>query len=128
MMGNRWKAGALLVAAALAGGATGAVVTARVLHPGPGGGEDRRGHRMAGYVKLLDKSLRLSSAQEDSVRAILTRHRGEMDAIWHEVEPRYETLRAVIRSEIRQQLAPDQAGKYDDLTARLDRERRANHE
>lgn len=128
MMANRWKAGALLVAAALAGGATGAVVTARVLHPSTGGGEDRRGHRMAGYVKLLDKSLRLSSAQEDSVRAILTRHRDEMDAIWHAVEPRYETLRATIRSEIRQQLAPDQAGKYDDLTARLDRERRANHE
>jgi Spy/CpxP family protein refolding chaperone len=128
MMANRWKAGALLVAAALAGGATGAVVTARVLQPGAAGGDDRRGHRMEGYVKLLDKSLRLNPAQEDSVRAILTRHRDEMNAIWHDVEPRYETLRAVIRSEIRQQLAADQAGEYDSLTARLDRERRADHE
>lgn len=127
-MANRWKAAALLVAAALAGGATGAVVTARVLQGGSGGADDRRGHRMEGYVKLLDKSLRLSPAQEDSVRAILTRHREEMNAIWHDVEPRYETLRAAIRSEIRQQLAADQASEYDTLTARLDRERRANHE
>jgi len=124
MITNRWKAGALLIAAVLAGAAAGSLLTVRLLGPGPLGGWERRGHSVEGYVKLLDKSFRLNPGPEDSVRAILTRHRSEMDAIWHEVEPRYETLRTAIRSEIRLQLGPEQATKYDDLTARLDRERR----
>ena len=66
----------------------------------------------------------LSGTQRDSVRAILEHHRGDMDAIWREVAPRYETMRSQIRSEIPHSAYSEQQKKYADLTSRLDQERR----
>jgi heavy-metal resistance protein len=122
MIRSTWKALILLLAAFLVGAAVGGAVTSRVSHRNPWEGKPR--DRMEGYLRLLGENLDLSSAQRDSVRAILERHRGDMDAIWQEVAPRYETMRSQIRSEIRTQLTPDQQRKYGDLTARLDQERR----
>ena len=122
MMRSTWKAGILLLAAFVLGAAVGGAVTARVSHRTLWEGKPR--DRMEGYLRLLGESLDLSSAQRDSVRAILDRHRGDMDAIWQEVAPRYETMRSQIRSEIRTQLNPEQQRKYADLTSRLDQERR----
>jgi len=122
MIRSTWKAVILLLAAFVLGAAVGGAVTSRVSHRGPWEGKPR--DRMEGYLRLLDENLDLSSAQRDSVRAILESHRGDMDAIWQEVAPRYETMRSQIRSEIRTQLTPEQQRKYADLTARLDQERR----
>ena len=122
MIRSTWKAGILLLAAFVLGAAVGGAVTARVSHHSFWEGKPR--DRMEGYLRLLGENLDLSSAQRDSVRAILDRHRGDMDAIWQEVAPRYETMRSQIRSEIRTQLTPEQQRKYADLTARLDQERR----
>jgi hypothetical protein len=122
MMRSTWKAGILLLAAFVLGAAVGGAVTARVSHQTLW--EGKPPDRMEGYLRLLGESLDLSSAQRDSVRAILERHRGDMDAIWQEVAPRYETMRSQIRSEIRTQLNPEQQRKYTDLTSRLDQERR----
>jgi hypothetical protein len=58
------------------------------------------------------------------VRAILQRREGSMDSILAEMRPRIEAARAVIRSEISTQLTPEQARRYQDLTARLDAERK----
>ena len=122
MIRSTWKAGILLLAAFVLGAAVGGAVTARVSHHSFWEGKPR--DRMEGYLRLLGENLDLSSAQRDSVRGILERHRGDMDAIWQEVAPRYETMRSQIRSEIRTQLTPEQQRKYADLTARLDQERR----
>ena len=122
MIRSTWKAGILLLAAFVLGAAVGGAVTARVSHQSSWEGKPR--DRMEGYLRLLGENLDLSGAQRDSVRVILERHRGDMDAIWQEVAPRYETMRSQIRSEIRTQLTPEQQRKYADLTARLDQERR----
>jgi hypothetical protein len=122
MIRSTWKAVILLLAAFVLGAAVGGAVTSRVSHRNPWEGKPR--DRMEGYLRLLGENLDLNSAQRDSVRAILDRHRGDMDAIWQEVAPRYETMRSQIRSEIRTQLTPEQQRKYADLTARLDQERR----
>jgi hypothetical protein len=122
MIRSTWKAGILLLAAFVLGAAVGGAVTARVSHRSSW--EDKPRDRMEGYLRLLGENLDLSSAQRDSVRGILERHRGDMDAIWQEVAPRYETMRSQIRSEIRTQLTPEQQRKYADLTSRLDQERR----
>jgi Spy/CpxP family protein refolding chaperone len=120
MLTSTWKAVALLALAAAAGAAAGSVVTAWA------GRESREGHgRGYGwYVGLLDRELDLSDAQRDSVRAILQRREGSMDSILAEMRPRIEAARAVIRSEISTQLTPEQARRYQDLTARLDAERK----
>lgn len=120
-MRSTWKAGTLLLAAFVLGGVVGGAITARASHRPPW--EGRSGDRAEGYLRLLDGSLRLRDPQRDSIRAILDRHRGDMDAIWQEVAPRYETMRSQIRSEIRTQLDSVQLKKYAELTARLDEER-----
>jgi len=79
----------------------------------------------AGMVELLTKELNLSTAQQDSVRAVFRRHRAQMEAIWRSVHPRYDSLRAVFESEINAQLTPDQQRRHHELLERLGRERRA---
>ena len=76
MIRSTWKAGILLLAAFILGGAVGGAVTARVAHHSFWEGKPR--DRMEGYLRLLGENLDLSSAQRDSVRAILERHRGDM--------------------------------------------------
>ncbi|PYO85721.1 MAG: hypothetical protein DMD68_02990, partial [Gemmatimonadetes bacterium] len=80
MMFNQSKAWAavLLAAVFVAGGAAGWGIAAW---------RDPRGHRGGpdAMVNYLDDHLRLSAAQKDSVRAVLARHRPEMEALWREV-------------------------------------------
>src|SRR5438034_2262700 len=57
-------------------------------------------------VAHLAKELGLSATQQDSVRAVLERHRAEMDTLWHLVHPRVDSLRATIHREINAQLTP----------------------
>ena len=122
MMRTTWKAGILLlIAFGLGAGSGAAIAWGSIQHRRWGGGP---GDRTENYFRLLDGTLDLRSDQRDSIRAILTRHRGEMDSIWREIRPRYETLRGQIRSEIRVQLDPGQQQRYAKLVARMDEERR----
>jgi hypothetical protein len=123
MTSSTWKAGLLLCLSAVAGGAVGSALTVRVMHErhGIGGGQRRGGDW---YVELLDRELKLSGTQRDSVRAILRRHRGDMDSIWGELNTRLDQMRDTIRAEVRVQLTPEQLTRYADVTARLDAERR----
>jgi heavy-metal resistance protein len=108
MMFNRSKAWAavLLAAVFVAGGAAGWGV-ARWGDP-----RGRHGGGPEGMVRYLDDELHLSNVQKDSVRAILVRHRPEMEALWREVHPRFDSIRAVIRTEISAQLTPGQRQGY----------------
>jgi hypothetical protein len=123
MTSSTWKAGLLLCLAALAGGAVGSALTVRAMHGRhwPGGGPRRGGDW---YVDLLDRELKLNGTQRDSVRAILRRHRGDMDSIWGEMNTRLDQMRDTIRAEVRVQLTAEQLTHYAEVTARLDAERR----
>ena len=117
MMFNRSKAWAVALIALVfvAGGATGwGIATARDPH-------GRRGP--VAMVNYLGDELRLSDAQKDSVRAILARHRPEMEALWREVHPRFDSIRTVIRGEISGQLTPAQREGYVRLLAEQEHQR-----
>jgi len=118
MMFNRSNAWAvtLLIAVFVAGGAAGWGVAAWRDPHGRRGGPDA-------MVSYLDDHLRLSDAQKDSVRAILARHRPEMEALWREVHPRFDSIRTVIRGEISGQLTAPQREEYVRLLAEQEHQR-----
>lgn len=120
-MASRGRAAALLIAVFVAGLLAGAGGVA-LSHGAFGGSRRHRGPD--DFVQHLTHDLALDKAQQDSVRAILTRRRASMDSLWHEVGPRFETLQASVRSDIRAQLNPDQQRKYADMNKRSDAMRR----
>jgi Spy/CpxP family protein refolding chaperone len=78
---------------------------------GPGSPEGRR---------VLARELGLSPTQEDSVQAVFERHRPQMEALWREMRPRFDSLRATVDSEIALQLIPAQRARFAELTKRFD--------
>ena len=100
MQTGTWKAVILLLLAAALGGAVGSIVTARTMehhhdrNGGPGRGSEW-------YVNLLSKELDLSRPQQDSVRAVLRLHRGQMDSLWATLGPQMEQMRQAIRADVR---------------------------
>ena len=72
----------------------------------------------------LTEELELSRQQQDSIRAVLDRHRPEMDSMWQEVRPRFDSVRTIMRGEIRTQLTPEQQQKYQQMIERRERESR----
>jgi hypothetical protein len=109
---SRLGAALLLLAVFLAGAVAGGAWQAT--HP--------FGRRMSrgpeGFVRHLADELALTAPQQDSVRAILQRHRPQMDSVWAAVRPRFETLRDSIRSDIARQLTDSQRAKFDELNRR----------
>lgn len=75
-------------------------------------GPDRK---PAGYLTRLSEELDLTPVQRDSVAAVLERYGPQMDSVWAEVRPRFETVRAAMRSEIERQLTPEQQRKYEEM-------------
>ncbi len=121
MLSSTWKAGLLLLLAALAGGAIGSAITVGSLDRH--GGRERR-HGAEWYVELLQHDLDLTPAQHDSVQAILRRHGNDLDSARSALAARLDQMRDTIRAEGRTQLTPSQLARYAELTARLDAERR----
>ena len=121
MILNQSKAQAvgLLIAVFLAGGAAGWGAAAWRRDP-------RSRHGPEAMVEFLDGKLHLSAAQRDSVRAVILRHHAEVEAIWREVHPRYDSLRAQMRREISAQLTPAQQEQYARLIAELEHQRQAD--
>jgi Spy/CpxP family protein refolding chaperone len=120
MQTGTWKAVLLLLLAATFGGAVGSVVTANVMEHRPG----LSGRGSAWYVDLLKHELKLTPAQQDSVRMVLRRHRGEMDSLWATLGPPMEQMRQAIRADIRLMLTPEQQSRFTEVTAQLDKRRR----
>jgi Heavy-metal resistance len=119
-MPNRSQASAvaLLVAVFLAGGAAG-----YWLRDSTGVRPEPRLRETRAMVNYLTHELGLTVAEQESVRAVLQRHRAEVEAAWRDVHPRFDSLRATMQREISAQLTPDQAQRYRDLIARLERQR-----
>src|SRR6266849_5296282 len=82
---------------------------------GPGSPEGRR---------VLARELGLSAAQQDSVQAVFERHRPQMEALWREMRPRFDSLRVTVDSEIAAQLTPAQRARFAELTKRFAGRRR----
>ncbi len=122
MQSSTWKAGLLLVLAALAGGAIGSALTVRTMDR-HGFGRERR-HGSEWYIELLQRELALTPTQRDSVHAILRRHSGDLDSVRSALAARLDQMRDTIRAEVRAQLTAPQVARYTDVTARLDAERR----
>jgi uncharacterized protein YktB (UPF0637 family) len=72
-------------------------------------------------IGFLGRELDLTPAQRDSVRAILERHRADLEKIWREVHPQFDSVRSKMSAEISAQLTPAQRTHYADLERRLDR-------
>ena len=114
---SKTRAVALLAATFAAGAAIGAGGRALWVRYASAASPDRpRGiDRMMGE---LDDELRLTPIQHDSVRAIVQRHWTRMSAAWETVRPRFDSMRAVMDSEVSRHLTPEQQVKYRDHVAR----------
>lgn len=119
---SRLGAVTLLVAAMSVGALVGGIAVSVAEHRGDGPGNHNHGRD--GYVARLTEELTLTAAQQDSVRSVLDRHRPEMDSMWQEVRPRFDSVRTIMRGEIRAQLSPEQQQKYQQLIERRERESR----
>jgi len=121
MMSKSTRTATLLLLLAFALGAVAGAGGLALSHRPPGMG---RSSGSTGYLARLSKDLDLTPAQRDSVGAILTRFEPRMDSVWQEFRPKFETVRAAIRSDINAQLTPDQQRRYAELLERQDARRR----
>ena len=129
MTRSRTGALALLIAAFVLGGLVGGAATSMA---------DRRSHKTkadhpprATYVERLGAELSLTSAQMDSVRAVLQRHQPAMDSIWESIRPLMASERQAIRNQITALLTEEQRARYlelqrQDSLRRVERERSRN--
>lgn len=117
-MTSRWRATLLLGVVFLAGAGVG-ILGHRLLGP-------RRGGRPTTdrVVDMLGHRLNLRSGQRDSVRAVLDRHRPQLDSVWAEFRPRFDSLQGVIGKEIEAQLDPDQRARFAELRQQFEQRRR----
>ena len=123
MTKSKLSAVALLIAAFVLGTLTGGAALAladRGSDAGP-----RHGDRVS-FIERLDRDLELSPEQRQSIELVLERHRPRMDSLWREVAPRFETLRAEVRSELHAILTPEQQVKYQEMMKRQTERRRRN--
>jgi len=117
---------ATLLAIFVAGGLVGWGIGTRTGHRGDGGprwGRGRDGGPGApggGVHSYLRRELDLTPVQEDSVRAIFARHRPQMEALWRQMRPRFDSVRAAIDTEINGQLTPAQRTKFQELERRME--------
>lgn len=123
MIKSTWRAALLLGAVFLGGvlaGSGGLVLAHRAgFVAAPGG---RRSTEA--YLHRLTGDLKLDARQQDSVRAILERYRPAMDSLRQDVDTKFTALRLSIRGEITGVLTPEQRQRYDQLTQRMDAERK----
>jgi hypothetical protein len=80
------------------------------------------------YSEILTRELALTPAQQESVRVILDRREEAMHRLWKDISPRFDTLRAQIRNEIRAQLDSSQTGTYEEMIRRSEERRREDGE
>jgi hypothetical protein len=82
-----------------------------------------RGRGIDRLMGELNHELHLTRDQSDSVRAVLQRHWTRMSAVWETVRPRFDSMRAVMDSEVSHYLTPEQQAKYRDHVTRYRHQR-----
>lgn len=111
----------LLVAVAVAGFAAGAATISYASDHSRAAARDWR--EQCSFSGVLQRELRLSDVQRDSLRAIMRRYRPEMRAIFDVVRPRMDSVRARMTAEMRGVLTPAQQAAFDSLRERERAER-----
>jgi len=86
--------------------------------------QPRRDHERLSYAERLERDLGLTTAQRESVEVILERRQGAMREMWHEMAPRYDSLRQQLKTEIGALLNEEQREELQRLEARADSSRR----
>jgi Spy/CpxP family protein refolding chaperone len=69
----------------------------------------------ASFSGMLQDSLGLSDAQRDTIRVILQRHRGEMQALMEPVRARMDSVRMRVNDEIAASLPDDKRVRFAEL-------------
>lgn len=126
MQSEKRSAAFLLVAMALLGLIVGVGGTLVAAHEGVGRlhyHAERPPRGPNEYLDRITRDLELTAAQRDSISGILERQRGDIDAIWREVRPRFDSLRTNVRAEMRVLLNPDQQARFDEISRQNDQRR-----
>ncbi|HVY48315.1 MAG TPA: hypothetical protein VHB21_20650, partial [Minicystis sp.] len=66
-------------------------------------------------------------AQHDKIAAILARHEPEVTAVTREMQPKLKPVFHEVETEIRAELTPEQAPKFDELVKRFHERHDAAH-
>ena len=128
-MKSTMKATLLLIATFAGGALAGGTVVAlaeRADHSRSGKEHHHKGKDE--HLNILTRRLNLTTAQRDSVKAILARHKPAMDSIWGQLGPRFETIKDSISNDIRRQLTPEQQTAYTEMIQRVESERREEND
>ena len=86
---------------------------------------DTRGERDGRRRRMIVDNVGLSTVQKAAVDSLVSFHRRRMSDLDAEFQPRYRTLIADLREEIKLVLTDDQRVRYDVLLAEHDAERNA---
>ena len=86
---------------------------------------DTRGEREGRRRRLIVDNVGLSTVQKAAVDSLVSFHRQRMSDLDREFRPRYRTVIADLREEIKLVLTDDQRATYDVLLAEHDAERTA---
>jgi Spy/CpxP family protein refolding chaperone len=103
----------LLAAVAALGFAAGTFTKSGAATPAPIDWRER-----CSYSGMLHDRLGLSDAQRDSLRTLMRAQRPAMRALMAPMQPQLDSMRNVMRTEIRAVLTPEQRVRYDSLLAR----------
>ena len=117
---SKIKAIGLLVAVASLGFAAGAATMGRAETPAPIDWRER-----CSYAGMLKDRLKLTAPQQDSIRTIMRSHRAEMHALMEQVRPKMDSVRGVVRVQVRAVLTASQQAQFDSLGVRERAERTA---
>ena len=99
--------------------AAGALFGAGLMHwRGPVDRPERIGPPRGGPIDAMIHELALDTTQTDALRAIETKHRGELDAIVRATQPKVRDVLFAIEDELRPQLRADQIQKLEAWRAR----------
>ncbi len=105
---------ALLVGVLLLGGAAGAAADRVLADETACSTADSRGDR-GSYLDWLAAELDLTDEQRAQAETTVERHRERISALWREVRPRFEQMKAELRQEIQDGLTQEQQARYDEL-------------
>jgi hypothetical protein len=111
----------LLAAIFALGGAAGRMSLATRQPDCPtGSGERARTCQRGRFAATLDRELKLTPSQRDSVQTILRKWDPNMRAVWDGMLNKYDSLRVLVRADIRQVLTDDQKSAFQRWTAHAD--------
>lgn len=105
---------ALLAGVLLLGGAAGAAADRVLADESACSTADSRGDR-GSYLHWLAAELDLTDEQRTRAEKTVERHRERISALWREVRPQLEEMKAELRQEIQDGLTEEQQGRYDEL-------------